>query len=57
MVAYSDELCHWAKGSVGKNHKYLKREWKNGRWRYDQTRKSFHQIAFLNHSFLLHRWK
>ena len=34
MVVYSDELCHWAKGSVGKNHKYLKREWKNGRWRY-----------------------
>lgn len=34
MVVYSDELCHWAKGSVGKNHKYIKREWKNGRWRY-----------------------
>lgn len=34
MVVYSDELCHWAKGSVGKNHKYLKREWKNGRWHY-----------------------
>ena len=34
MVVYSDELCHWAKGSVGKNHKYLKREWKNGRWKY-----------------------
>ena len=23
MVVYSDELCHWAKGSVGKNHKYI----------------------------------
>lgn len=34
MVVYSDELCHWAKGSVGKNHKYIEREWKNGRWRY-----------------------
>lgn len=34
MVVYSDELCHWAKGSVGKNHKYIKREWKNGRWHY-----------------------
>lgn len=34
MVVYSDELCHWAKGSARKNHKYLKREWKNGRWRY-----------------------
>lgn len=34
MVVYSDELCHWAKGSVGKNHKYIKREWKNGQWRY-----------------------
>lgn len=34
MVVYSDELCHWVKGSVGKNHKYLKREWKNGRWHY-----------------------
>lgn len=34
MVVYSDELCHWAKGSTTKNHKYIKREWKNGRWRY-----------------------
>lgn len=31
MVVYSDELCHWAKGSVGKNHKYIKREWKYNR--------------------------
>lgn len=34
MVVYSDELCHWAKGSTTKDHKYIKREWKNGRWRY-----------------------
>lgn len=34
MVVYSDELCHWAKGSTRKNHKYLKREWRNGHWRY-----------------------
>lgn len=34
MVVYSDELCHWAKGSTNKDHKYIRREWKNGRWRY-----------------------
>ena len=34
MVVYSDELCHWAKGSTTKDHKYIRREWKNGRWRY-----------------------
>ena len=34
MVVYSNELCHWAKGSTTKDHKYIKREWKNGRWVY-----------------------
>ena len=34
MVVYSDELCHWAKGSTTTDHKYVRREWKNGRWRY-----------------------
>lgn len=30
----TDELMHYAKGSEGKNHKYYKREWKNGGWQY-----------------------
>lgn len=33
---YSDELYHFGirKGWTKKNHKYIKREWKNGRWVY-----------------------
>lgn len=34
MVVYSDELCHGIKGWTKPGHKYIKREWKNGRWRY-----------------------
>lgn len=30
----TDELMHYAKGAERKNHKYYKREWKNGRWQY-----------------------
>lgn len=34
MTVYSDELCHGIKGWTKPGHKYLTREWKNGRWRY-----------------------
>ena len=29
-----DELYHWARGEQSKNHKYVKREKKNGKWVY-----------------------
>lgn len=33
---FDNELIHWGlkKGQARKEHKYIKREWKNGRWRY-----------------------
>lgn len=34
MVVYSDELCHGIRGWIKSGHKYIKREWHNGRWRY-----------------------
>ena len=34
MVVYSDELCHGIKGWTKPGHKYLKRVWKYGRWKY-----------------------
>ena len=31
----SNELYHWfGKGESAKNHKYIKREWKQGKWKY-----------------------
>ena len=45
MIVYSDELCHWAKGSVGKNHKYVKREWKKGKWVYTYPKNSSPSIS------------
>ena len=34
MVVYSDELRHGIRGWIKSGHKYIKREWHNGRWRY-----------------------
>lgn len=51
MIVYSDELCHWAKGSTRKDHKYLKREWKNGHWVYTYPyKKSLSDYLGINQS-------
>ena len=34
MIVYSDELRHGIRGWIKSGHKYIKREWHNGRWRY-----------------------
>lgn len=49
MVVYSDELCHGIKGWTKPGHKYLKREWKNGRWRYYYSYKTW--ILLLKRQF------
>lgn len=34
-LCHSEELTHWlGKGEAASDHKYTKREWKNGRWQY-----------------------
>lgn len=48
MSCYTDtnELRHWAKGSVGKNHKYISRYQKNGKWYYVyKNNKKYNRIA------------
>lgn len=35
ILTSDGELYHWlGKGKAAKEHKYIKREWKNGRWQY-----------------------
>lgn len=34
---FSNQLMHYAKGSTAKDHKYIKREYRNGKWRYTYT--------------------
>lgn len=44
MVVYSDELCHGIRGWTKPGHKYIKREWKNGHWRYYYSAKPDNNI-------------